>query len=306
MYAELHAHSAFSFLDGASLPEELAGAAAELGYGAFALTDHNGMSGSMEFAQAAKGLGVKAIHGAEVDLDDGRHLTLLVDTQEGWRSLCHIITRAHAHTRDHGEPPPAVSLETLEEHAAGLVCLSGCARQGVHDEPTLRRLLAAFGRDDLRVELQRPFQRDDRARNRRLAGARRAARGGGGGDGQRPRARAHARAAAGRVRRAAQPHDARRVRAAAARQHRARARLAGGDGGALRGPSARGRRGGRARRAAALRPHRRPRLPLPGRGGPDGDRLAGRAVLVADRRALPGRAARTAAPRTPGWSRSCA
>jgi len=168
MYAELHAHSAFSFLDGASLPEELAIAAAEHGYGAFALTDHNGMSGSMEFAQAAKGLGVKAIHGAEVDLDDGRHVTLLVDTQEGWRSLCHVITRAHAHTRDHGEPPPSISLETLEEHAAGLVCLSGCARQGVHDEPTLRRLLAAFGRDNLRVELQRPFWRDDRARNRRL------------------------------------------------------------------------------------------------------------------------------------------
>ncbi|HKH16220.1 MAG TPA: DNA polymerase III subunit alpha [Solirubrobacteraceae bacterium] len=170
MYAELHAHSAFSFLDGASLPDELAGAAAELGYGTFALTDHNGLSGSMEFAQAAGGLGLKAIHGAEIDLDDGRHLTLLVDTQEGWRNLCHIITRAHAHTRDHGEPPPVVPLETLEQHAAGLVCLSGCARQGVHDEPTLRRLLAAFGRDGLCVELQRPFQRDDRARNRRLAG----------------------------------------------------------------------------------------------------------------------------------------
>jgi error-prone DNA polymerase len=170
MYAELHAHSAFSFLDGASLPDELAAAAAGLGYGAFALTDHNGMCGSMEFAQAAKGLGLKAIHGAEVDLDDGRHLTLLVDTQEGWRNLCHVITRAHARTRDHGEPPPAVPLEMLEQHAAGLVCLSGCARHGVHDEPTLRRLLAAFGREQLYVELQRPFQRDDRARNRRLAG----------------------------------------------------------------------------------------------------------------------------------------
>ena len=169
MYAELHAHSAFSFLDGASLPDELATAAGELGYGAFALTDHNGLSGSMEFAQAASGLGFKAIHGAEVDLDDGRHLTLLVDTQEGWRNLCRVLTRAHAHTRDHGDPPPSVSLETIEAHAAGLVCLSGCARHGVHDEPTLRRLLAAFGRDGLRVELQRPFQRDDRARNRRLA-----------------------------------------------------------------------------------------------------------------------------------------
>src|SRR5215213_4695612 len=169
MYAELHAHSAFSFLDGASLPDELAATAAELGYGALALTDHNGLSGSMELAMAADGLGLKAIHGAEVDLDDGRHLTLLVDTQEGWGNLCRILTRAHAHTRDHGEPPPCVPLETIEEHAAGLVCLSGCARHGVHDEPTLRRLLAAFGRDDLRVALQRPFQRDDRARNGRLA-----------------------------------------------------------------------------------------------------------------------------------------
>src|ERR1044072_1493793 len=80
MYAELHAHSAFSFLDGASLPDELATAAATHGYEAFALTDHNGVSGSAEFPQAASAGGVKALHGAEVDLEDGRHLTLLVDT----------------------------------------------------------------------------------------------------------------------------------------------------------------------------------------------------------------------------------
>ena len=170
LYAELHAHSAFSFLDGASLPDELADAAAELGYTAFALTDHNSLSGSMEFAQAAKEVGIKAIHGAEVDLEDGRHVGLLVDTQEGWRNLCWILTRAHAHGRDPGEPPPAVPLETIEDHAAGLVCLSGCARQGVHDEATLCRLRGAFGAENLFVELQRPFQRDDRARNRRLAG----------------------------------------------------------------------------------------------------------------------------------------
>ena len=60
-------------------------------------------------------------------------------------------------------------METLEEHAAGLVLLSGCADHGVHDEPTLRRLLSAFGPDGLRVELQRPFQRHDRSRNRELA-----------------------------------------------------------------------------------------------------------------------------------------
>src|SRR4051794_1311401 len=100
-YTELHAHSAYSYLDGASLPEELVLAAQELGHTALALTDHNSVSGSMEFAQAARslGAGLRAIHGAELDLDDGRHLTLLVETERGWSNLCRLITRAHAHTR---------------------------------------------------------------------------------------------------------------------------------------------------------------------------------------------------------------
>ena len=175
VYVELHAHSAFSFLDGASLPDELAAAAAELGYGAMALTDHNGVSGSMEFAQAAAPLGLRAIHGIEIDLADGRHVTLLVEDERGWCNLCHLLTRAHAHTRDgpgrvrRTESPPSITLEAVAEHAEGLVCLSGCASRGVHDEPGLRALLAIFGADRLRVELQRPFQRDDRARNRALA-----------------------------------------------------------------------------------------------------------------------------------------
>ncbi len=168
-YVELHAHSAFSFLDGASLPDELAAAASQLGYGAMALTDHNSVSGSMEFAQAASALGLRAIHGAEVDTECGRHITLLVEDAVGWRNLCRILTRAHARSRDPDEPPPAVPLECVEEHASGLVCLSGCARDGVRDEPTMRRLLGAFGRERLRVELQRPFQRHDRALNRGLA-----------------------------------------------------------------------------------------------------------------------------------------
>src|SRR5438128_4757958 len=67
-YAELHCHSAYSFLDGVSLPQELAARAASLGYAALALTDHNSVSGSMEMAQAAKECGVHAIHGAEIDL----------------------------------------------------------------------------------------------------------------------------------------------------------------------------------------------------------------------------------------------
>src|SRR3954452_10491382 len=120
-YVELHAHSAFSFLDGASLPDELAAAAAELGYDAFALTDHDGMCGSMEFAQAAASLGLRAIHGAEMALEDGRHVTLLVEGSEGWRNLCRIVTAAHVHDRDPREPPPQVPWAVLEEHAAGLV-----------------------------------------------------------------------------------------------------------------------------------------------------------------------------------------
>ncbi len=174
MYVELHCHSAFSFLDGASLPDELVPAAIELGYEALALTDHNTVSGSMEFAVSARALGLRPIHGAEIDLDDGRHMTLLVQDASGWSNLCRILTRAHARTRD-GRPgapatAPETPLETVLENSKGLVCLSGCATHGIHDEFTLRRLRDAFGPDRLRIELQRPFLRDDRARNRRLAG----------------------------------------------------------------------------------------------------------------------------------------
>ncbi|MGI8512176.1 MAG: DNA polymerase III subunit alpha, partial [Solirubrobacteraceae bacterium] len=172
-YVELHCHSAFSFLDGASLPDELASAAVQRGHHALALTDHNSVSGSMEFAVAARAVGLRAIHGAEVDLSDGRHLTLLVAGTTGWANLCRILTRAHAHTRDGRTGAPATApltpLETVLDHAEGLVCLTGCASRGVQDEPTARRLLNAFGPEHLRVELQRPFHGDDRARNRRRA-----------------------------------------------------------------------------------------------------------------------------------------
>jgi error-prone DNA polymerase len=172
-YVELHCHSAYSFLDGASQPEELVAAAVERGHTVMALTDHDSLSGSMEFAQAAVVLGLRAIHGAEVSLADGRHLTLLVRNASGWRNLCRLLTRAHAGTRDglqrdRGEP--SVSLDDVEQHSEGLVCLSGCATHGVRDEPTMRRLLGVFGRDGFRVELQRPYTRHDRALNRGLAG----------------------------------------------------------------------------------------------------------------------------------------
>src|SRR3954452_24630992 len=130
MYAELHCHSAYSFLDGASLPEELVAAAAGLGYRALALTDHNGVYGSMEHAQSARALGGQAIHGAEGDVVDEvagappRHLTLLGEPRRGWRNLCHLLTLAHAHTRPHAGRrilvPPLVPLEAVLERGEGL------------------------------------------------------------------------------------------------------------------------------------------------------------------------------------------
>ncbi len=198
-YVELHCHSAYSFLDGVSLPDELAHSAAELGHAALALTDHNSVSGSMELAQTAKDAGVRAIHGAEIDVtvaeasgsgaacghrsararggtpfrspNQIRHLTLLVRDARGWRNLCRIITHAHAGTREGGgreRTEPAVALQTVLDHAEGLVCLTGCAERGVHERSTARRLLDAFGPRGLWVELQRPYARHDRARNRAL------------------------------------------------------------------------------------------------------------------------------------------
>ena len=91
-YVELHAHSAYSFLDGASHPEELALRAAELGYEAIALTDHDGVYGSLELAHAAKLAGVRAITGAEVTLVGGAHVTLLVESSRGYANLCRLLT----------------------------------------------------------------------------------------------------------------------------------------------------------------------------------------------------------------------
>jgi error-prone DNA polymerase len=188
-YVELHAHSAFSFLDGASTPLELAVAAEQLGYGALALTDHDGVWGSLEFAEACRDLELRGITGAELTVAIPaagerrlRHLTLLAEDAEGYRNLCRLLTLAHSHTRDNtarSATQPWATLEQVEEHAAGLVCLSGCARDGVlagtfergeteQGEGLGRRLLEAFGRERFRVELQLPRWRRDRARNRWL------------------------------------------------------------------------------------------------------------------------------------------
>jgi len=172
-YVELHAHSAYSFLDGASQPEELAARAAELGYTALALTDHDGVYGSLEFAHAARHFGVRPITGAEVTLQGGAHVTLLVEDARGYSNLCRLLTAAHAETRANTsrEPlPPALDPQLLVDHNEGLVCLSGCARDGVgvHYPNLTAELARAFGRDRFYVELQRPYERGDTRRNARL------------------------------------------------------------------------------------------------------------------------------------------
>src|SRR5262245_29729944 len=173
-YVELHAHSAYSFLDGASLPEELAVRAAELGYSALALTDHDGVYGSLEFAHAAKAFGVRPITGAEVTLTDGSHLTLLVETPQGYANLCRLLTRAHRDTRLPGKEDelldPSLPLAEVEQLHEGLVCLSGCARHGlaVRNANAAARLARVFGRERFFVELQRPYERGDARRNAAL------------------------------------------------------------------------------------------------------------------------------------------
>jgi error-prone DNA polymerase len=197
-YVELHCHSAYSFLDGASHPEELVVRAAELGYPALALTDHDGVYGSLEFAHAAKDASVRPITGAEVTLSGvgsteplssggagsagagatsraGAHLTLLVESSRGYGNLCRILTAAHAGTRPEGKEhrvllEPAVALETVAELNEGLVCLSGCARDGLalRDPAGAALLAAAFGRERFFVELQRPYERGDARRHAAL------------------------------------------------------------------------------------------------------------------------------------------
>ncbi len=95
MYIELHCHSAYSFLNGASQPDELVMEAQALGYPALALTDTNGLYGSMAFAQAASHIGIQAITGADVTLLDGSHVTLLAENPTGYSNLCRHRTETH-------------------------------------------------------------------------------------------------------------------------------------------------------------------------------------------------------------------
>ncbi|WP_432977303.1 error-prone DNA polymerase [Dactylosporangium sp. CA-233914] len=188
-YAELHAHSNFSFLDGASHPEELAETAARLGLDAIALTDHDGFYGVVRFAEAARALELRTVFGAELSLGLpgpqngvpdplGRHLLLLARGPEGYARLSRVISEAHLRGGEKGRP-----VYDLEEAAAALrdhvVALTGCRKGHVpaalleHGVDAARgeldRLVALFGTQSVAVELTAHGDPLDDERNDALA-----------------------------------------------------------------------------------------------------------------------------------------
>ncbi|HET9766131.1 MAG TPA: PHP domain-containing protein, partial [Thermoanaerobaculia bacterium] len=187
-YAELHAASAFSFLTGASLPEDLVARAAALEIPTVALVDRNGVYGAPRFYRAAKQAGIKAVVGAEVALvkddltapgsappdptnptdptADLPRLTLLVSSRTGYRNLCRLLTRAAC---SHPKGEAQASWEMLAEHAAGLHCITGSTegplaraflRAGFVTADRLLDRLSGLFPDALHVELQRHRRRD--------------------------------------------------------------------------------------------------------------------------------------------------
>jgi error-prone DNA polymerase len=173
-YAELHCHTNFSFLDGASHPDELAEEAARLGLTGLAVTDHDGFYGVVRFSEAARGLGLPTIFGAELSLDltkpqngeadpQGRHLLVLAHGPEGYARLARTLSEGHLRGGEKGRP----EYGDLEEVAAVLrdhvLVLTGCRKGpvpralvegGVHGAATeLDRLTALFGMDNVAVEL---------------------------------------------------------------------------------------------------------------------------------------------------------
>jgi error-prone DNA polymerase len=169
-YAELHAHSSFSFLDGASMPESLAEEAARLGLHALALTDHNGFYGLARMAEAAAELGVSTVLGAELSLGlrgpqngvpdpEGIHLLVLARKEEGYHRLATAITTAQLRGKEKGRP--VYDLEQLAEQAGGhwLIltgCRKGTVRQGLLTGTAgaeLDHLVDLFGHDNVVVEL---------------------------------------------------------------------------------------------------------------------------------------------------------
>ena len=171
-YIELHCHSYFSLLDGASSPEALIERAVELGYPALALTDHNGLYGAVRFWQAAGTAGLKPIIGAEITLAEGDHLTLLAETQRGYANLCRLLSAGQLAGQ---KAQPKLALDALAGYASGLICLSGCrhALLAKDEEKACQvagQLTEVFGAGSLWLELQRHYLPTDAWLNAELVG----------------------------------------------------------------------------------------------------------------------------------------
>jgi error-prone DNA polymerase len=187
-YAELHCHSNFSFLDGASHPEELAEEAVRLGLSALAITDHDGFYGIVRFADAAEKLGLPTIFGSELSLGlskpqngvadpEGTHLVVLARDADGYARLSTALSDGHAAGKEKGRP--IHDLDALGAAADGRwLVLTGCRKGAVPAALTrkgtgggqaaaaeLDRLVALFGRDNVAVELWDHGNPEDSARN---------------------------------------------------------------------------------------------------------------------------------------------
>jgi error-prone DNA polymerase len=165
---ELHCHSYYSLLDGTSSPAELVARAADLGMDMLALTDHDAVYGAVPFVTAARARGIHPILGAELTLESGHHLTLLVEYDAGWRNLCSLISRARMRAP---KGQAKLACADLDGHTDGLICLSGC-RQGpiasalrAWDRAAAfrraRRLRDLFGPEHFWIELQQHLRKDD-------------------------------------------------------------------------------------------------------------------------------------------------
>jgi len=160
-YIELHAWSAFSFLRGASFPEQLAETAAELEMPAMALLDRNGVYGAQRFSVAAREQNIRPIIGAELSMEDGSILPVLVENRTGYRNLCELLTQAHLRSE---KGKCAVRWNELPQFAEGLVVLLGSARP--HQNVRAQFLINIFGRDNVFVEIQRHCLRGEERVNR--------------------------------------------------------------------------------------------------------------------------------------------
>jgi len=172
MYVELHARSAFSFLEGASTPEALIAACAAYGMPSMALLDRDGLYGAPRFYLAAKKAGLQAHIGAEVSCLGGWRYPLLVAMPQGYHNLCCLITRMKLRSK---KGQGAIEARELEEFSSGLICLTG-GREGplahalraggkAKAKKCLEELCATFGKHNVYVELQRHFSIEEERRN---------------------------------------------------------------------------------------------------------------------------------------------